>query len=254
MLHDSGSIFIQIGDENVHLVRALMEEVFGMRNFCGEIAFNKTSGQTSALLGSSVDYLVWFAKNREVVKFRDIYESRPPIDKVDERYVCIGTLSGEIIDLSVRQKSGLDPIPPGRILKLENPTSQTGSENSRFEFEFEQRKFSPGASRGWSTSLEGMQRVQRAGYWRIQGSSLWWKSYRDVFPFKPRTTLWLDTRPNAFTDPKRFVVQTVTSVVRNCVLMTSDPGDLVLDPTCGSGTTAYVAEQWGRRWITIDIP
>jgi adenine-specific DNA-methyltransferase len=252
LLADSGSIFIQISDENVHRVRAVLDEVFGPENFCGEIAFSKTSGQSSGLLATSFDYLLWFAKAKDRVKFRRLFEPRPPIDDPEERYVCVETENGEIIDLSVKQKRGEDPLPAGRILKLENPTSQTGSEASRVKFQFQNQDFAPGGSRGWSTSPNGMARVEKAGYWRIQGNSLWWKSYRDIFPFKPRTAYWSDTRPNAFSDPKIYVVQTNKVVIQHCILATTDPGDLVLDPTCGAGTTATVCEQWGRRWITID--
>ena len=252
LLADSGSIFVQIGDENVHRVRALMDEVFGVENFCGQISFSKTSGQTNQLLATSVDFLIWYAKVKTQIKFRKLFIERKPIDKVDERYVCVEDHSGKITDLSVAQKSGQKPIPEGRILKLENLTSQTGSDSSRFLHPYQGRSFRPNGSRGWSTSKDGMRTVERAGYLWIQGKTLWWKSYRDKGRVTPRLSEWFDTRSNAFGDERIYVVQTNVSAVQHCILMTTDPGDLVLDPTCGSGTTAYVAEQWGRRWITID--
>jgi len=252
LLTESGSIFVQISDENVHRIRTVLDEVFGGENFCSQISFSKTSGQTSQLLPTAVDFILWFAKNKKDVRFRRLFLNRPPIDKVDERYVCVETYLNEISDLSVSQKMGKVPIPEGRILKLENLTSQTGSDSSRFAYEFKNRAFRPGGSRGWSTSLDGLRRLEKAGYLWVQGNTLWWKSYRDEGRITPRLAEWTDTRSNAFGDDRLYVVQTNFSVIQNCILMCSDPGDLVLDPTCGSGTSAYVAEQWGRRWITID--
>ena len=252
LLTESGSVFVQIGDENVHRVRTLMDEVFGSDNFCGQISFSKTSGQTNQLLATGVDYLLWYAKDKTQIKFRKLYVERKPVDKTDERYVCIEEYLDKITDLSVAQKAGQKPIPEGRILKLENLTSQTGSDSSRFEYIYRGRSFRPGGSRGWSTSWDGMRVVEKAGYLWIQGATLWWKSYRDKGRVTPRISEWLDTRSNAFGDERIYVVQTNVTAIQLCTLMTTDPGDLVLDPTCGSGTTATVAEQWGRRWITID--
>lgn len=252
LLTDSGSIFVQIGDENVHLVRSLLDEVFGSANFCAEIAFAKTTGQTDRLLASTFDFLIWYAKEKSSVKNRTLFDPRPPFENPTERYVCVETEEQKIIDLTIGQKIGREPIPKGRILKLVDPTSQTGSDTTRTPFEFRNRSFSPVGGRGWSTNIVGMRRVEKAEYYHVQGNRLWWKSYRDVFPYRAKSSQWLDTRPNAFGDERYYVVQTATQVVESAILMTTDPGDLVLDPTCGSGTTAYVAEQWGRRWITID--
>jgi adenine-specific DNA-methyltransferase len=252
LLTDSGSIFVQIGDENVHRVRAVMDEVFGENNFCGQISFSKTSGQTSQLLATGVDYLLWFARSRSYVKTRRLLIERKPIDKIDERYVCVEEDIEKILDLSIAQKSGDEPIPAGRILKLENLTSQTGSDSSQFPYGYRGRTFRPGGARGWSTHRKGLDTVAKANYLWIQGNTLWWKSYRDKGRVTPRLAEWVDTRSNAFGDERIYVVQTNVAAIQHCILMTSDPGDLVLDPTCGSGTTATVAEQWGRRWITID--
>jgi adenine-specific DNA-methyltransferase len=252
LLADSGSIFVQISDDNVHRLRELLDEIFGDKNFCGQISFSKTSGQTSQLLATGVDYVLWYAKSRDVAKTRKLFIQRKPIDKVDERYVCVEEDIEKITDLSVAQKAGDEPMPAGRILKLENLTSQTGSESSRFEYSYRGRSFRPGGSRGWSTHRKGLDTLAKANYLWIQGNTLWWKSYRDEGRVTPRVAEWFDTRSNAFGDERIYVVQTNVGVVQNCILMTTDVGDLVLDPTCGSGTTAYVAEQWGRRWITID--
>jgi adenine-specific DNA-methyltransferase len=252
LLTDSGSIFVQIGDENVHRVRALMDEVFGEDNYCGQIVFAKTSGQTSGLLSSTFDYLIWFSKQKTQTKFRQLYEGRAQFDNPTERYVFCETPSGQMIDLTVAQKQGREPIPSGRILKLIDTTSQTGSENSRHEFRFQGNTFTPPGSRGWSSHEAGLHRVGKAGYLHKQGKHIWWKSYRDEVMYRAKNLNWRDTVSNAFGDERIYVVQTNTNAVQHCILMTTDPGDLVLDPTCGSGTTAYVSEHWGRRWITID--
>jgi len=253
LLTDTGSIFVQISDENLHRVRAVMDEVFGAQNYAGLIAFSATTGQTSERLAQITDYLVWYAKDLSSIRFNELYEIRPAIDDPEERYVCVETRSGQIVDLTRAQKEGKSQIPPGRILKLADPTSQTGNEASRRVFSAFGTPFTPSGSRGWSTNWEtGMPRVLAAGYFHRQGNSLWWKSYRDGGRLSRAASLWLDTRINAFGDSKRYVVQTPAATIQRCMLMTTDPGDLVLDPTCGSGTTAYVAEQWGRRWITID--
>ncbi|MDI1266263.1 MAG: site-specific DNA-methyltransferase [bacterium] len=252
LLTESGSLFVQISDENVHRIRALLDEIFGETQYLGQIAFVKTTGQTDSAVGSTFDYILWYCRSRNTAKIRRLYEDRPPFENPQERYVCVEPSLGEIVDLSVAQKEGKAPVPNGRILKLIDPTSQTGSAEARKPFVFRGQTFRPSGSRGWSTHEEGRNRVAKAGYFHIQGRGLWWKSYRDTFPYRPRNNLWLDTRTNAFGDERFYVVQTGAKVIQLCVLMATDPGDLVLDPTCGSGTTAFVAEQWGRRWITVD--
>jgi len=174
LLTESGSIFLQIGDENVHRVRCLMDEVFGEENFCGQITFAKTSGQTSALLSSTRDYLLWFSRNKDQVKFRKLLEERAPFKNPTERYVFCETTYGDMIDLSVAQKLGDEPVPEGRILKLVDTTSQTGSENSRFRYSRFGCTFTPSGSRGWSTSQAGLDRVGTAGYLWKQGNHVWW--------------------------------------------------------------------------------
>jgi adenine-specific DNA-methyltransferase len=198
------------------------------------------------------DFLVWYARDRERVKFQRVFVARDPFENPAERYICIETPSGEVIDLSVRQKLRLDSLPEGRILKLNDLSSQTGGETSRFPIQFDGRAFTPPGSRGWSTNEAGIERLRGLNRLHVVGNSLMWKAYRDEFPFRPVNTHWPDAKLTGFGDARYYVVQTAARVIERCLLMTSDPGDLVLDPTCGSGTTAYVAEQWGRRWITID--
>ena len=252
LLSDSGSVFVQIGDENVHRVRALMDEVFGEENFAGQILFSKTTGQSGGAIPSVSDYLIWFAKKLPELKRRGLTIPKPPIDNPKERYVCVETPEGVLIDLSVKQKMGKAPIPDGRILRLSDMTSQTGSETSRGEFVFQGSTHSPSGTRGWSISTDGLDRTARAGYLVSVGKSLLWKRYRDANRRSDINSTWFDLKPSGFGGEKVYVVETNVEVVQRCLLMASDPGDLVLDPTCGSGTTATVAEQWGRRWITID--
>ena len=252
LLTESGSIFVQIGDENVHRVRGLMDEVFGEKNFAGQIIFSKTTGQSGGAIPSVSDYLLWFAREIEVLKRRNLTVAKPPIDNPKERYVCVEPRLGEIIDLSFRQKAGDEAIPDGKILRLSDMTSQTGSDASRDPYLFQGAMHRPSGTRGWSVSNDGLARVDRAGYLHSVGTSLLWKRYRDENRRSAINSTWLDLKPSGFGYEKSYIVETNPEVVERCLLMATDPGDLALDPTCGSGTTAYVAEQWGRRWITID--
>ncbi|MGH8063768.1 MAG: site-specific DNA-methyltransferase [Candidatus Entotheonellia bacterium] len=252
LLADSGSIFVQIGDENVHRVRALLDEVFGEQNFISIITLTKAASQSSSLLPSVNDFVLWFARDRECAKYRPLLKEKKPIERPEERYICVEEPNGVIHDLSLRQKTGDAPIPAGRVLRMVPANSQTGSDTSQFEYDFAGRPYRPPGSRGWSTSREGLQRLNRSGRLWAAGTTLMWKYYHDDYAFKPRVSLWDDIRSSGFGSQKVYVVQTQPEVIQRCVLITTDPGDLVLDPTCGSGTTAYVAEQWGRRWITID--
>lgn len=252
LLTDSGSIFIQIGDENVHRVRAVMDEIFGEKNFVAQISVQKTSGQTSSHLPGVIDYILWFGKEIGGLKFRDVLFLKPPIRSVDERYVCVETEAGDVIDLSVKHKRGDLPLPSGSVLRLQDTTSQTGSNSSRFPVPFNGRTYSPSGKRGWSFAkgLEG--RLVRSGRLYGVGASLRWKSYHKESSYSSIENNWTDVSPSGFGEDRIYVVQTMTDVIQRCVLLTTDPGDLVVDPTCGSGSTAVVAEQWGRRWITID--
>lgn len=252
LLTPSGSIFVQISDANLHHVREVMDEVFGGESFVALITFSKTSGLGSKYLPSSCDYLLWYARDLKSLKYKQLYIPRPSIDDPTERYVCVETPDGRITDLSYAQKTGSEPIPQGRILKLDNLTSQDPTESLRYPIKIGGKTFVPSARRHWATHEEGMKRLVAAKRVHIQGENLWYKRYRADFSFRPIVDVWDDVKTNAFGDPRYYVVQTSTAVLQRCLLMTTDPGDLVLDPTCGSGTTAYVAEQWGRRWITCD--
>jgi adenine-specific DNA-methyltransferase len=252
LLADSGSIFVQIGDENVHRVRALLDEVFGEDNFVSQITLTKAAGQSSELLASINDFVIWFCKAKSQIKYRQLFKERPPIDNPTHRYICVEEPNGEIHDLSFNQKSGVAPIPKGVFLRMVSLTSQTGSETSRFQYEFDAKRFRPPGARGWSTGLPGLDRVRKGGRMWSVGTTLMWKNYHADYPYRPRVSLWDDIRSSGFGSEKLYVVQTQPNVIERCIMMATDPGDLVLDPTCGSGTSATVAEQWGRRWITID--
>lgn len=252
LLTDSGSIFVQIGDENVHRVRAVMDEVFGETNCISQISIQKTSGQTSEFIAGVQDFILVYARNAEQTKFRKVLVEKPAIGSADERYVCVEPELGYLIDLSVKQKRGIDPMPAGRILRLQDTTSQTGSESSRFTFHFQNIPAVPSGKRGWSFGEDKRERLTKSGRLFAVGKSIRWKNYHDESGYSAPGNNWTDLTPSGFGEERIYVVQTLTDFIQRCILMTTDPGDLVLDPTCGSGTTAYVAEQWGRRWITLD--
>jgi adenine-specific DNA-methyltransferase len=258
LLTDSGSVFVQIGDENVHLVRCLLDEVFGADNFVSLISFRKTSAvssptaQVNTLAGVS-DLLIWYAKNREVVKYRQLY-----LDKTVETdnagvYTWIELPDGQRRRMSTEEYTGKVQLPKGyRIYRIDNATSTGYSEVLSATVWLTGKSYESGNNKHWKTTPAGMQRLILANRLVPAGKSLGYVRFIDDFPVYPIVNFWPDTGTGSFTDNKTYVVQTGTKTVERCVLMTSDPGDLVLDPTCGSGTTAYVAEQWGRRWITID--
>ncbi|MFO7773013.1 MAG: site-specific DNA-methyltransferase [Dehalococcoidia bacterium] len=252
LLCDSGSIFVQIGDENVHRVRAVMDEVFGNENLCSQIPFIKTAGQTSELLPTVNDHLLWYSRNRGSVKHRRMLQLREIGGIGSTGYVHAMSLDGSSIRKLTPQEISLEAIPDGwRLLNLSPLTSDSGGESSRFQFEAHGRSFQP--NRGfWKTNKTGLTKILRAN--RLYPSKAIFKYIRfwNDFPCFPITNVWTDTQAGGLSGEKTYVVQTNEKVIQRCVLMTTDPGDLVLDPTCGSGTTAYVAEQWGRRWITID--
>ncbi|GHT00222.1 restriction endonuclease subunit M [Synergistales bacterium] len=254
LLTDSGSIFVQIGDENVHRVRALMDEVFGDENFVSLISVAKTMGATSRLIPNTTDYIVWFSKNMQFCKYRKSFIAKKLGEDGTEKYSHVESLDNSVRHLSEEEKNGLSPLTSEQKPFLyEDITSQTGGDSIRFPIFFRGQEFNPSKSRGWRTNEKGMQLVRKADRLLSHDRVLMFKRFLNDFPAGYLTNSWTDTSSGSSTsDPKIYVVQTRTTIIQRCILMTTDPGDLVLDPTCGSGTTAYVAEQWGRRWITID--
>jgi adenine-specific DNA-methyltransferase len=256
LLTDTGSVFVQIGDENVHRVRAVMDEVFGDGNFVSQIPFKTTSGAGSFAGGTNVlaavgNYLVWYAKDIEQVKYRQIYRDKIAGGDGGGQYTWIETDAGERRRMTGEER-GSD-APPGRVFRPAPFTSQTTrvGQTTVFPIEVEGKSYVPGKG-GWKTNRDGVERLKQANRLMGIGNTLTYVRYLDDFPAFPLTNMWDDTTTSGFSDPKVYVVQTNVKVVQRCMLMTTDPGDLVLDPTCGSGTTALVAEQWGRRWITTD--
>lgn len=234
LLNATGSIFVQIGDENQHHVRELLDEVFGAEHFCSVISVKKTSGLGATLLQRTQDFLIWYARDKSRVRFRQQYTDKSVSAGEDAHYV--------------RDESE-------KLYTLSDLTAQNNNVQScLYDFLFEGQTFRLPQGRQWKTTEPGMRRLVDAGRVVKSGNSIRYMRYLDDFPVSQISDTWHDIGGSvqSRSDPKIYVVQTGTTVVQRAMLMTTDPGDLVLDPTCGSGTTAYVAEQWGRRWVTID--
>jgi len=252
LLTQSGSVFVQIGEENVHLVRSLMDEVLGSENYCATILFRKTSMQTDALLGSNSDYILWYAKDKAEVKFREVFSEEPTGSWGADQDLWVKGADGKRRRLSPTEKQGAGFLTGEMVFRHRSAESTTGGASSGFDVLLNGRGFVPSGSKGWSTSQAGMDRLKKADRLIAFGKSLRFIVYFADFPLSQMSTIWGDTMISGFAENKLYVVQTTTKVIERCLHMTTDPGDLVLDPTCGSGTSAYVAEQWGRRWIMID--
>ena len=244
LLTESGSIFVQIGDENVHRVRVLMDEVFGDENFVSQISFVTTTSQTSKYLPPITDIILWYSKARDGMKYRSLFA---PKNYEAQAASAFALFQNDYVVSRSRAN-----CPNERLLVYDNLTSRSGGESSKKPFDQFGRSFLP-TSGGWKTSVNGLAVLGRAGRIGSRGNGVFYIRYFDDFPVVPISNLWRDTQSGGMgKETKQYVVQTNESVIQRCILMTTDPGDLVLDPTCGSGTTAYVSEQWGRRWITID--
>ena len=248
LLSDSGSVFVQISDENLHLVRNLMDEVLGTENFCSVIQVQKTGGQESSLLASTVDFLVWYAKSKANVKYHQLYLERAPGDKSFTRYDFVEIADGSDRRLSKAELFGAAPLPEGKQFRYTSLISD-GQSAGDSTFMFREREFRPKPTSHWKTTVDGLHRVGKSNRIMDGASTIRYKRFLNDFPVVP-----VDDRWESMQIGKEllYVVQTSERIVERCMLMTTDPGDLVLDPTCGSGTTAYVAEKWGRRWITCD--
>jgi adenine-specific DNA-methyltransferase len=251
LLSKSGSIFVQSGSDNVHLVRNILDELFGASNHVAEIVFVKTTGKGSRLLDTINDHLLWYARDIELLKYRQLYVGRSS-QTLESAYTWIELEDGTYRKLTRAELLGSVDLPQGRRFNTGSMVSQSGGDSARFGVELEGSTFSPSKGTFWKTNAAGMENLKRAGRLLGVGHTLVYKRYADDFPVVAITNWWGDTKESTFAADKTYVVQTHAKVVERCLLMVTDPGDLVLDPTCGSGTTAYVAEQWGRRWITID--
>jgi adenine-specific DNA-methyltransferase len=258
LLTESGALFVQIGDENVHRVRALMDEVFGDGNCVAQISVKKTSGATSENLPGTTDYVLFYAKDAGSLKYRQVYLPRLLGSDGDATYTYFQEPNGARRRLraaeveSISASSSVD-----RLFRMQTLSSQSLGRSkgegaaSWFPVDMNGKTVRPSMSSRWKTNEAGMQRLRCASRLELSGSSLAYVRFHGDFPVFPVTDLWVDTQSGSAME-KTYVVQTSQKIVERCLLMVSDPGDLVLDPTCGSGTTAYVAEQWARRWITID--
>ena len=260
LLTESGSIFVQIGDENVHRVRAVMDEVFGDENMISNLIFTKTPGLTAEFIASTEDYILWYSRNRGQLKYRSLFAQKGFGLEGAEKYDKAVDDSLRVHYMSKEHRAGQDSLPSNwRAFRNGDITSQRqGRDNSEmgamsFPFEVNGKDYAPAKGRGWTTTVVGMSRLRRSARIDVTGSTLSYRRFINDFSAFPLTNLWTDVAGiQSRSDPKVYVVQTATRAIERCVLMASDPGDLVLDPTCGSGTAATVAEQWGRRWITID--
>ena len=249
LLTENGSCFVQISDENVHLVRSLMDEVFGYENVVAQISFRKKlmplGGKT---LEGMADYLVWYAKDKTKVKYNQLYIGTEPDPRGRWTGVLQGT--GEFRRLTPDERKNFSRIPADcKIFGTVSQWAPSFSEANVYNFEFQGENYMPSPGQCWITSKEKMNVLARINRLYVERDFPRYVNYHDDFPYRKLTHPWHDTAP---AQGKEYIVETNEAVVARCILMTTDPGDLVFDPTCGSGTTAYVAEQWGRRWITCD--
>ncbi|MCJ7564836.1 MAG: site-specific DNA-methyltransferase, partial [Candidatus Aminicenantes bacterium] len=249
LLTESGSVFVQISDENVHHVRELMDEVFGAGNFVAQINYRSMSPLGQKGLASIYDYIIWYAKSKGNLKFRPIFIERDIKEEPEFCYLDDG--NGNYRKLSSDEIFSLRPEIKPRVFKRSTLTSSGYTPSCTYTFEFENRTYKPLSGKSWRTHSEGMTNLIRNNRLIILGKNPYFRQYHADFPMLQLENSWHDTAAG-FSDPKVYVVQTNVKIIERCLLMTTDPGDLGFDPTGGSGTTAFVAEQWGRRWITCD--
>jgi adenine-specific DNA-methyltransferase len=253
LLHESGSVFVQISEDNLHHLRELMDEVFGASNFVSMIYFVTTGGFSTGALSRVGDYIVWYGKDRSRLKYRQLY-----VEKELREGGGWAHSHAEFEDGN-RRSIGVDEVrrllSEGRKIRpysLDGLSSQGVTATSSDPYDFEDQLYNLPANSHWKTNPDGMKRLGWARRIEASTNSIRFVRFLDDFPVQPITNVWDDTNRPGYIDEKRFVVQTSSKVIERCVLMTTDPGDLIFDPTCGSGTTAFVAEQWGRRWTTCD--
>lgn len=252
LLHESGSVFVQISDENLHVVRNLLDEIFGAENALPMIVFRKTTGAGSPsgyveAIPQTCDFLLWYGKKRECMKINRLF--LPKDYGEDFNYGFVRDIFGRRLNIVQSREAVKDAS--SRLFAPNPLTSQSGGPTTQFALPFRGVAYEPGKG-GWKTNEQGLNRLTKSDRLMGVGSTLRFVRFADDFPCKPIIDIWDDTRQSGFGDPKVYVVQTATKVIERCLLMTTDPGDLVLDPTCGSGTTSFIAEKWGRRWITCD--
>lgn len=251
LLTESGSCFVQISDENVHLVRNIMDEVFGSENFVSQINFRTTAGDTSNILPTMGDYILWYSFEKTKTKYRKIFQIKELGAGTGDMYNYIESPDGKTYRrLTNKEILNTKLIPEGwRPFRIADLKRLGFSRTATFTFKFNGNEYYCGDNYQWKTSPEGMERLKNEGWLIAPSNTLSYKRYFEHFPISEIGNFWSDTQGAS---TKEYVVQTSNKVIQRCILMSTDPGDIVLDPTCGSGTTAYIAEQWGRKWITID--
>lgn len=247
LLTETGSVFVQIGDENVHLIRCVLDEVFGSGNFIVQISFQKKGSQSGDFVPPINEYIIWYSKDRDQTKFRPLFQERNLAGVGGSGFNKVELADGTVRPLTDEESNDTVPLPDGaRVFRLNPLFSQKSGPNDPVVID---GKTYPSGGNSWKVSPTKIPLLHQVGRTVITGTRINFKRYAEDFNFVPYSNLW--TRLGGATG-KVYVVQTNVEVVKRCLLMTTDPGDLVLDPTCGSGTTAVVAEQWGRRWITVD--
>lgn len=248
MLSETGSIFVQISDENLHLVRCVLDEVFGKENFCKVIPFQKTSGQEAQILSTTLDYLIWYSKDKKKTKYRQLYHEREVGEKSLDRYDQLLLQDGTYRRMTVEEiETG--NIPPGSRRYQLSALYSDGESKTDQTFKFEGTVYKPRPGTHWKTTVPGLERLAKLKRIEKMGTVIRYRRFADDFPVIPLTDRWDSVQLGT---QRNYVVETSPKVIERCILMSTDPGDLVLDITCGSGTTPYVAENWGRRWIACD--
>ncbi|MFC0243579.1 site-specific DNA-methyltransferase [Rhodopseudomonas telluris] len=253
LLTPSGSVFLQISDDNVHLVRTVMDEVFGRENFVSQIAFKKTGGFSGNFISSNHDFIIWYGKDKAKLEYAPLYVPQPEPDPDDPYYIWLEFSGGEIRRMTPQERRREKPLPSDARIFRRGPLTSEGAAKEPQPFVFDGQTYFPGPNSHWKTTVDGMQTLAEKGMLIKSGETgLTWKMHWNNFPAKALDNVWPDTQSGGFNESKLYVVQTTTKTIARCMLMSTRPGDLVLDISCGSGTTAMVAEHWGRRWITCD--
>jgi len=248
LLTESGSCFVQISDENLHLVRSLMDEIFGEANFVSLISYRTKGIIASDYLHSPNDYIIWHAKDAKKTKFRRLFIEKPWGD--GSRYSWVELPNGARRRLTSEEVHGQNKLPDGsKVFIPDKLSAMAYTKSTYYKYQFKGQDFSPATTRSWQITKQGMDNLAKRGRLIVPANTLCYVRYHDDYPMSQISNIWSDTQGEL---TKTYVVQTSQKIIQRCILMTTDPGDLVFDPTCGSGTTAYVAEQWGRRWITCD--
>ncbi|HKV23176.1 MAG TPA: site-specific DNA-methyltransferase [Candidatus Acidoferrum sp.] len=251
LLQQSGSCFVQISDENIHHVREVLDEVFGNKNFISIITIQKTTSSSGDVISTVADFLLWYAKDASALKSRPTFLPRAGEGWVNYDFVRLR--DGTHRKMTKEEREDWSKLPAGaEVYRRDNLTSQRPAQEGDVRaFSFDGRDYAPGKGT-FKTDQAGLERLGKVGRLEAYGETLAYRRFASDFPYRPLSNVWTDTLTGGFAEERYYVVQTITKVVQRCVLISTDPGDLVLDPTCGSGTTAYVAEEWGRRWITCD--